>query len=102
MCFHNVITQRQTQPRSLPGWFSRKNRLKDIFSDLFGNTVAIVFHRDQHNVIMSFCAQGNGWFVCSGSLLLFFSDGKKCVRYQIEYNPANILWHNVYISDASV
>ena len=44
MCLHNIITQTQSQSGSTAGWFSSKERLKDLVNNALWNAIAIISH----------------------------------------------------------
>src|SRR5687767_15954965 len=99
---NNIISQRQTQPCSLPGWLGCKEWLKYFIQYFLRNAIAIVLHFDLYLTTIFFCAHGNNWFIPVSVYFLFFSNCIKCIIDQVEYYPANILGNDVYFLNAII
>ncbi len=54
MSLYNIITQTQTQSRSLSGGFGGEKGLKDFFFDGFGDTIAVVFYFENYLPVFFF------------------------------------------------
>ena len=91
MCFYDIITQAQSQSRSLAGWLGGEEGLKYLVQHLFRNTGAVVFYLYQHMVFFFFLSYRYRWFVTGLVFLLSFRYGVEGVIDQVEDHPAQVL-----------
>ena len=90
MCFDDVITQRQPQPRTLPCGLGGKERLEDLFDMGRWDTAAVVFHFNPCLAVMPEGRDMDRWLVARDAELSFFIDGVESIVDEVDLAEALI------------
>ena len=105
----NIITQTQSQSRSLPGWFGGEKGLEYFFNHRCRNPSAVIADADNNlspnpspRERREQCCNRDRWLIISFPPGISFIHRKKSIVDQVQNNPPQVLWYYIYFSDRFV